>query len=181
MQLMQAPVRQPPQLPTPWRLDYPPSQLATPNWRRGWASATNAAEERAAAAFRRAYGPRIRTGSVYHPYTRSMCRVLVVRSLNFSAHPCHYQEWAPGLAPHADLEAAYTAGRLSWQEFARQYLRRLQAFPWLLAEARARIASLLTRYPAVMLLGLERASDEVSVHCHRRLLQAWLLGETGLC
>jgi uncharacterized protein YeaO (DUF488 family) len=177
---MQAPVRYPSQLPTLWRLDGTSSVLATPNWRRGRASATHAAAEGAAAAFRRAYGRRIRTGSVYHPYPQTMYRVLVARTLNFSMHPCHYQEWAPGLAPHADLEAAYTTGKLSWEEFAGQYLRRLQAFPWLLAEARARIANLLTRYPAVMLLGLERAPNEASVRCHRRLLHAWLLGESGL-
>jgi uncharacterized protein YeaO (DUF488 family) len=177
---MQALVHHPLQLSSPWQLDYRLPQLATPNWRRGWANAPATVEMWAAGAFRRAYARRIRTGSVYHPYPQTMYRVLVARSLNFSAHPCHYQEWAPGLAPHADLEAAYTAGQLGWEEFAQEYLRQLQSFPWLLAEARARIASLLTRYPTVMLLGLERAREETSVHCHRRLLQAWLLGEPCL-
>jgi uncharacterized protein YeaO (DUF488 family) len=103
--------------------------------------------------------------------------VLVARTLNFSQHPCHYHEWAPGLAPHADLEAAYLSGRLSWNEFASAYLQRLQTFRWLLAEARARIATLLTRYPLVVLLGLEPAQDESRVRCHRRVLRSWLLGE----
>jgi len=174
---MQALVQYPPQPSSPWRLDGPSSQPATPNWRRSWATTGNTPNGWTAAAFRRAYGRRIRTGSVYCPYPRTLYRVLVSRTLKFSRHPCHYQEWAPGLAPHADLEAAYASGQLSWEEFAKRYMQRLQAFPWLLAEARARIASVLTRYPIVLLLGPEPAQDEASVQCHRRLLRAWLLGE----
>lgn len=171
--------------PTPGSAHWRPSSLKrpvdTPNWRQGGASLAPDARQQIAdlhsIAFRRAYAHRLCTGSVYHAQPRSTYSVLVVRSPRFSARPFRYQNWAPGLAPHADLEAAYAAGRLSWDAFAHEYLARLRAFPWKLAEARAQVATVLSRYRTVTLLGLERSRDETTVRCHRRLLRAWLLGE----
>src|SRR5690349_21483355 len=142
----------------------------------------------AAATFRRQYARRLRTGCVYQPQPADTYGALLLRRPRFSGEYCHYHEWCPGLAPRDALLIAYHEGRLSWQTFAARYLAELSALPLILDEARRKVARVLDRYPTLTFLGTVPAGigmgGEASVHCHRRLLRAWLLGEAaavGVC
>jgi uncharacterized protein YeaO (DUF488 family) len=134
--------------------------------------------------FRRRYAARVRTGCVYAPQPSSSYSALLIAVPRFCREYCHYTEWCPGLAPQPALLASYQAGRLSWSAFALRYLAGLEAFPTLRDELRGRVVRVLDRTASITFLGLVPAgqtpSEEADVHCHRRLLRAWLLGERVL-
>jgi hypothetical protein len=131
--------------------------------------------------FRQAYAQRITTSSVYRPQPRTTYSILLASAPRFTRPATHYSQIAPGLAPCRSDLMAYQLGELSWDAFARRYWRDLTALPYLRDRARLQVSQLLDRYPTLALLGFERAPSkaaEAQVPCVRRLVRAWLLGET---
>ena len=133
--------------------------------------------------FRWRFGHRIDTGSVYRPRPITTYSILLSRAPCFDLDLYHYHQLAPGLAPQPRALEAYRAGVISWEAFARRYWSDLAAFPYLLTRARRQIAAILSRYARVTLLGMELPripEEEASVRCVRRLVHAWLMGETPI-
>jgi hypothetical protein len=131
--------------------------------------------------FRWRYGQRIHTGSVYRPRPTTIYSILLAHAPCFDLDLYHYHQLAPGLAPHPRALEAFQTGAISWEAFARRYWSELTVFPHLRTRARQQIASILSRYASVTLLGMELPQDpaeETSIQCVRRLLHAWLLGAT---
>jgi hypothetical protein len=131
--------------------------------------------------FRWRYGHRLHTGSVYRPRPTTTYSILLAHSPCCDLDLYHYHQLAPGLAPHPRVLEAYQTGTISWEAFARRYWSALAAFPYLRTRARQQIATILSRYASVTLLGMEFPRvpvEEPSVHCVRRLVHAWLLGAT---
>jgi uncharacterized protein YeaO (DUF488 family) len=133
--------------------------------------------------FRWRFGRRVHTGSVYRPRPKTTYSILLAQAPRFDLDLYHYHQLAPGLAPHPRMRAAYRTGALSWEAFARRYWSELSAFPSLRTRARYQIATILSRHASVTLLGMELPQvpdEEASVRCVRRLVHAWLLGETPI-
>jgi hypothetical protein len=131
--------------------------------------------------FRWRYGQRLHTGSVYRPRPTTTYSILLAHAPCFDLDLYHYHQLAPGLAPHPRALETYRKGAISWEAFARRYWSELSAFPYLRTRARRQIATILSRYASVTLLGLElpqAPAEEPSIHCVRRLVHAWLLGAT---
>jgi hypothetical protein len=129
--------------------------------------------------FRWRYGDRLHTDSVYRPRPTTTYSILLAHSPCFDLDLYHYHQLALGLAPHPRALEAYRTGAISWDGFARRYLSELAAFPYLRTRARQQIATILSRYASVTLLGMELPcvpAKETSIHCVRRLVHAWLLG-----
>ena len=133
--------------------------------------------------FRWRFEHRIDTGSVYRPRSITTYSILLSRAPCFDLDLYHYHQLAPGLAAQPCALEAYRTGVLSWETFARRYWSDLAAFPYLRTRARCQIASILSRYASVTLLGMELPrvpEEEASVRCVRRLVHAWLTGETPI-
>ena len=105
--------------------------------------------------FRWRFGHRIDTGSVYRPRPITTYSILLARAPCFDLDLYHYHQLAPGLAPQPQALDAYRAGMISWEAFARRYWSDLSAFPYLLTRARRQIATILSRYASMTLLGME--------------------------
>jgi hypothetical protein len=133
---------------------------------------------------------RLRTGCVFEvqpTFTYSLCILRFDPRLG-GRRQVPFHEWWPELAPSAPLLVGYrtldTHGQraVSWLAFARSYLAELDALPTrLLVGLVEGLCALPCRYTSVTLLGCEHptAADEGCVRCHRRLLRAWLLGQTA--
>ena len=133
--------------------------------------------------FRWRYRQRLHTGSVYRPRPTTTYSILLAHAPCFDLDLYQYHQLAPGLAPHPRVLEAYRTSTISWEAFARRYWSGLAAFPYLRTHARQQIATILSRYASATLLGMElpRApDDEASVRCVRRLVHAWLMGETPM-
>ena len=133
--------------------------------------------------FRRRFGHRIDTGSVYRPRPITTYSILLSRAPCFDLDLYHYHQLAPGLAPQPQALDANRAGVLSWETFARRYWSDLSAFPYLLTRARRQMAMILSRYASVTLLGMELPQvpeEEAFVRCVRRLVHGWLMGATPI-
>ncbi len=92
-------------------------------------------------------------------------------------------EWRPDLAPSPMLLGRYQRRELSWRAFATQYLAQFDRAPTAtLVRLVEWLGDIPARYPTVTFLCCEPApgGDEAHVRCHRRLLQAWLLGQQVL-
>lgn len=129
------------------------------------------------------FGHRIDTGSIYRPRPITTYSILLARAPCFDLDLYHYHQLAPGLAPQPQALEAYRAGMISWEAFARRYWSDLSAFPYLLTRARRQIATILSRYASMTLLGMELPhvpEEEGFVRCVRRLVHAWLMGETPM-
>jgi uncharacterized protein DUF488 len=127
------------------------------------------------------YAHRLHTGSVYRPRPTTTYSILLAHAPCFDLDLYHYHQLAPGLAPHPRALKAYRTGAISWEAFALRYWSELTAFPYLRTRARRQIATILSRYASVALLGMELPrvpAEETSIHCVRRLVYAWLLGAT---
>lgn len=105
--------------------------------------------------FRWRYAQRLHTGSVYRPRPTTTYSILLAHAPCFDLDLYHYHQLAPGLAPHARALEAYRTSAISWEDFARRYWSELGAFPYLRTRARHQIATILSRYASVTLLGLE--------------------------
>jgi len=131
--------------------------------------------------FRWRFGHRVHTGSVFRPRPITTYSILLAQAPRLDLDLYHYHQLAPGLAAHPRALEVYQTGAISWEDFARRYWSVLSAFPYLRTRARRQIATILTRYTSVTLLGMELpqvSGEETSIRCVRRLVHAWLLGET---
>lgn len=123
---------------------------------------------------------RIRTGSIYEAVPADTYRVVAMRFWPRDRRRNVDHVWRPDLAPSMHLLGLYQRRQLTWAQFAARYLAQLDRAP---AEVLLQLIDWLgeipARYPTVTFLCCEHApgGDERLVHCHRRLLRAWLLGE----
>ncbi len=129
-----------------------------------------------------ALGERVCTARAGAPVEPGSARILVERW--YPAWVAHgfFTAWWDHLAPPTTLSAAYRKGDIDWTEFAYEYLAHFddlkhpsRYWQWVSSD----VAGLLRQYDSVTFIGARPApdGDERAVHCHRRLLVAWLRGD----
>lgn len=124
----------------------------------------------------------LHTGCVYDAIPASAYSILVMPSRpDRTRRHNAYHIWWPAVAPSDSLYAAYRDQRVSWPVFAETYLSELERQRGAVLELVAsHLLSMPARYAGVTFLGFRHApaSDETRVHCPRRVVLSWLLGDT---
>lgn len=115
-------------------------------------------------------GPRIVTGSVYHPPEAPYPRLLVMRRWPRGIPKGSVDQWEPDLGPSHALLRAYRDGEIPWAEFAGRYREEVLQRPGLLDWA----ARMATGTGVTLLCGSHPEEE-----CHRSVLATILLERLG--
>jgi uncharacterized protein YeaO (DUF488 family) len=129
---------------------------------------------------------RLRTGALGDELYDETYPILVTRERPVGVPEGAVDAWWPMLAPSHRLlrtRRGPEGERLPWALFAARYWAELSSLPRSIQDSYiVRLGELLRRMPSVTLLSTERSRGrpETEVRSQRRVLRAWLLGETVL-